>query len=66
MGNAEKTVAVLSGGVHLDVRGVRDLVDTVRCWIDSGSQSMVDRAGLSYGRGRVIRLYGFMYASPLC
>ena len=62
----EKTVAVCPGGVYLDFRSVCNLVDIVRCRIDTGSQSMVDSPCVSCRGGRVIRLYGFMYASALC
>ena len=62
----EKTVAVCPGGVYLDFRSVCNLVDTVCRRIDTGSQSMVDSACVSYSRGHFIQLYGFMYESALC
>ena len=64
-GMPKKTVAVCLGGVYLDFRSVCNLVDTGRCRIGTGSQSMVDSACFSNSRGRVIYVYGFMYESPL-
>lgn len=64
-GMPKKTVAVCSGSVHLNFRGVCNLVDTVRCRINTASQSMVDSYCVFCSRRRVIHLYGFMYAPSL-
>jgi hypothetical protein len=65
-GMSKKTVALYPGGVYRHFRSVCNLVDTVCRRIDTGSQSMVDSACVSYSWGHFIQLYGFMYESALC